>query len=163
MNDIFLLQWQNMESQIKEYTCDICGKFCKSQNSLRVHIKIHGSKTFKCQYCDKQFLTSDSTKRHEKIHFEVEKVKCYRCDKSFSTVDRLLVFQWRSIFKVLVTNVTGEWFYFQVNLIYVILQTFLQWKGALAWLTFKSLNIFMDKIYMLIQFKSEYSLANLTL
>ena len=82
-----------MESQVKEYVCDICGKLCKTQNSLRVHIKIHGTKTVKCQYCDKQFLTSDSTKRHEKIHFEVEKVKCYRCDKSFSTVDRLLVFQ----------------------------------------------------------------------
>ncbi|XP_038673263.1 zinc finger protein 98-like [Scyliorhinus canicula] len=69
----------------KRFRCDVCDKrFVTSTNLLR-HKVIHtGEKPFRCDVCEKDFTLSCQLLLHQRNHRGEKPFKCDVCDKSFS-------------------------------------------------------------------------------
>jgi KRAB domain-containing zinc finger protein len=67
------------------YTCDICGKSFKVATGLKSHSSIHsGQKPFHCDICGKSFTLKGSLKTHSALHSTVqESFPCYICKKTY--------------------------------------------------------------------------------
>jgi transcription elongation factor Elf1 len=63
------------------HKCTLCPYASYTQNGLKTHMKRHvGEKNFKCEVCEKLFLTSDQLK----MHSGEKRYKCEICKKAFS-------------------------------------------------------------------------------
>ncbi|XP_046676340.1 zinc finger protein 623-like isoform X2 [Homalodisca vitripennis] len=73
--------------QVKNWTCDQCGKRYLSRNMLEEHMNIHtGNRPYVCQQCGKNFASKYTFKAHEKTHLERPRpFSCNSCTKTFLT------------------------------------------------------------------------------
>lgn len=70
------------------FTCKVCGKGFHRRGSLALHTWTHvGSKPFKCDYCEKDFVCRYSRRRHMELHQPQgpAAIPCDICHKKFRT------------------------------------------------------------------------------
>ncbi|XP_026231145.1 putative zinc finger protein 66 isoform X2 [Anabas testudineus] len=75
------------EHKIKPHCCNICGKRCVTEISLKNHSLIH-EETYEhpCKYCHVTFKTRLDKLKHEQIHQDQkDPYKCPDCPKTFAT------------------------------------------------------------------------------
>ncbi|XP_026168384.1 zinc finger protein 33A-like isoform X1 [Mastacembelus armatus] len=75
------------EHKIKPYSCNICGKRCVTEISLKTHSKIH-DETYEhpCKYCHVTFKRRVDKIKHEQLHQDSkDPYKCPDCPKTFAT------------------------------------------------------------------------------
>ncbi|KAL7387040.1 hypothetical protein ABVT39_017405 [Epinephelus coioides] len=82
-----ILKPHTCEYKIKPFSCNICGKRCVTETSLKNHSKIH-DETYEhpCKYCHVTFKTRVDKLKHEQIHQDCkEPYKCPDCPKTFAS------------------------------------------------------------------------------
>ncbi|GLD71379.1 zinc finger protein 90-like protein [Lates japonicus] len=82
-----ILKPHTCEHKIKPYSCNICGKRCVTEISLKNHSKIH-DETYEhpCKYCHVTFKTRVDKLKHEQIHQDSkDPYKCPDCPETFAT------------------------------------------------------------------------------
>lgn len=82
-----ILKPHTCEHKIKPYPCNICGKRCVTEISLRNHSKVH-NETYElpCKYCYMTFKTRVDKFKHEQSHQDKkDPFKCPDCPKAFAT------------------------------------------------------------------------------
>ncbi|XP_059199760.1 zinc finger protein 28-like [Centropristis striata] len=75
------------EHKIKPYSCNICGKRCVTETSLKNHSRIH-DETYDhpCKYCHVTFKTRADKLKHEQIHQDSkDPYKCPDCPETFKS------------------------------------------------------------------------------
>uniref|UniRef100_A0A182Q9G1 Protein krueppel n=1 Tax=Anopheles farauti TaxID=69004 RepID=A0A182Q9G1_9DIPT len=67
------------------HRCEECGRRFARLCELRRHVRIYHStdKPFKCEPCEKTFLSSQSYREHMDAHSNVRRFECDICDKKF--------------------------------------------------------------------------------
>lgn len=85
----------NVENDVNDgtHTCNICGKVCDSENSLKHHTIWHKSKTslygarHECRICNLQFTSKKWLDVHTRTHYEDDNgpFKCNVCGKGFTS------------------------------------------------------------------------------
>lgn len=76
------------EHKTKPYVCNICGKRCVAEFSLKLHSNIH-SETYEhyCKYCYSPFKTKTDKLNHEQTHqSESKPYKCLDCEETFASL-----------------------------------------------------------------------------
>ncbi|XP_053186697.1 RE1-silencing transcription factor-like [Scomber japonicus] len=75
------------EYKIKPYSCNICGKRCVSESSLKHHSNIHDETyEYPCKYCHVTFRTKVDKLKHEETHQDcTTPYKCPDCSETFAT------------------------------------------------------------------------------
>ena len=77
---------EHFENFVSKHMCDHCGRNFRDSNALRLHAKIHGEKTFQCEFCDKKFYTKTSLNTHEAAKHTTKGHRfCDNCGESFPT------------------------------------------------------------------------------
>lgn len=67
-----------------KFTCQHCGKPCKSLSFLKEHEDTHtGIKRHECKSCGRLFATKNNLERHHMIHTSEKPYKCELCGKAF--------------------------------------------------------------------------------
>lgn len=68
------------------YKCTICQKSFKSRNNCKYHLFCDKtrSKPFKCNQCDKQFITLAHMNYHQSTHNLEKRFPCTQCQKVYS-------------------------------------------------------------------------------
>ncbi|XP_062561707.1 zinc finger protein 506-like [Armigeres subalbatus] len=67
-----------------KFTCQHCGKPCKSLSFLKEHEDTHaGIKRHECKSCGRMFATKNNLERHHMIHTSEKPYKCELCGKAF--------------------------------------------------------------------------------
>ncbi|XP_053697635.1 zinc finger protein 878-like [Sabethes cyaneus] len=66
--------------------CEVCGKTCGSQSSLKQHMKYHTTK-LKCEKCDMVFNHPNKRRNHERLHDENRGYECVVCKKVLQTIE----------------------------------------------------------------------------
>ncbi|XP_044223227.1 zinc finger protein 8-like isoform X1 [Thunnus albacares] len=82
-----ILKPHTCEYKIKPYSCNICGKRCVSESSLKHHSNIH-DETYEhpCKYCHVTFRTRVDKLKHEETHQDsATPYKCPDCSETFAT------------------------------------------------------------------------------
>ncbi|XP_044075056.1 uncharacterized protein LOC122886659 [Siniperca chuatsi] len=82
-----ILKPHTCEHKIKPYSCNICGKRCVTETSLKTHNKIH-DETYEhpCKYCHVTFKTRVDKLKHEQTHRDrKDPYKCPDCPETFAT------------------------------------------------------------------------------
>jgi uncharacterized Zn-finger protein len=84
----FKTEWQlkrHLEGHnVKEYTCQICGKNFKDSTTLKQHSYVHSeTRNFPCDQCEKRFKTSSNLLHHKPVHNKETPFKCSICGKGF--------------------------------------------------------------------------------
>ncbi|XP_066432652.1 transcription factor E4F1 isoform X2 [Eleutherodactylus coqui] len=76
-----------LNQDTEDFKCPQCGEYCKSSNSLKVHLKGHeGCKLFRCDQCGREFLKAHMLKKHQESHGNIRRYKCGECGKMYKTV-----------------------------------------------------------------------------
>lgn len=76
------------EHKTKPYVCNICGKRCVTEASLKLHCYIH-SETYEhyCKYCYGTFKTKTDKLNHEQTHQKQSKpYKCPDCNNTYASL-----------------------------------------------------------------------------
>lgn len=74
------------EHKTKPYACNVCGKRCVTEYSLKVHSNIH-SETYEnyCKFCYSIFKTKMDKRKHEQTHQNQSRpYKCPDCEMRFA-------------------------------------------------------------------------------
>ncbi|XP_071348020.1 uncharacterized protein [Trachinotus anak] len=82
-----ILKAHTCEHKVKPYSCNICGKRCVTETSLKTHSKIH-DETYEhpCKYCHVTFRTRVDKLKHEQVHQDSkDPYKCPDCPETFAT------------------------------------------------------------------------------
>lgn len=88
-----LLRHQNFHSESRDYQCNLCLKFYKTERCLKVHKQVHSdpsNRPFKCEFCQKGFLSSSKLKQHANIHTNSRPYQCKHCPRDFTNYPNLL-------------------------------------------------------------------------
>jgi uncharacterized Zn-finger protein len=88
-----LLRHQNFHSESRDYQCNLCLKFYKTERCLKVHKQVHSDpsdRPFKCEVCQKGFLSSSKLKQHANIHTNSRPYQCKHCPRDFTNYPNLL-------------------------------------------------------------------------
>lgn len=88
-----LLRHQNFHSESRDYQCNQCLKFYKTERCLKVHKQVHSdpqNRPFKCEVCQKGFLSSSKLKQHANIHTNSRPYLCKHCPRDFTNYPNLL-------------------------------------------------------------------------
>ncbi|XP_060808136.1 zinc finger protein ZFP2 [Amyelois transitella] len=76
----------------KPYSCAVCNKRFSSKNHLNIHTRTHtGDRPYVCATCGKRFTQKPALNRHQRIHTGVKPYECQFCSKCFSQSDSLNV------------------------------------------------------------------------
>ena len=71
----------------KIYKCDLCGKFLKDEDCLRIHVKIQHiqrNSTSICKFCNVTLSSNFHLKNHiDSVHLKKQDFKCNECKASF--------------------------------------------------------------------------------
>ncbi|XP_060939586.1 zinc finger and SCAN domain-containing protein 12-like [Limanda limanda] len=81
------LKTHTCEHKMKPFSCNICGKRCVSEASLKIHSRVH-SETYEipCKYCHVTFKRKVEKVKHEQIHEDRnDPYKCPDCPEQFPT------------------------------------------------------------------------------
>ncbi|XP_075954713.1 uncharacterized protein LOC142956841 isoform X1 [Anarhichas minor] len=82
-----ILKRHTCEHKIKPFSCNICGKRCVTETSLKNHSRIH-DETYDhpCKYCYVTFKTRVDKLKHEQTHQDNrDPYKCPDCPETFTT------------------------------------------------------------------------------
>ncbi|XP_035526525.1 uncharacterized protein LOC118334637 [Morone saxatilis] len=82
-----ILKPHTCEHKVKPYSCNICGKRCVTEISLKTHSRIH-DETYEhpCKYCHVTFKTRVDKLKHEQTHKDnKDPYKCPDCPETFAT------------------------------------------------------------------------------
>ncbi|XP_035811182.2 serendipity locus protein delta-like isoform X1 [Amphiprion ocellaris] len=82
-----IMKSHTCEHKIKPYSCNICGKRCVTELSLKKHSKIH-DETYEhpCRFCYVTFKTRVDKLKHEQSHQDrKDPYKCPDCPETFPT------------------------------------------------------------------------------
>ena len=71
------------------FKCDQCDKEFLTKYHLQRHIKSHNSAPQKCNQCGKMYKTAKSLKQHIAILHAEKQLECGECEKTFSTIESL--------------------------------------------------------------------------
>ena len=72
-------------NELNQHVRDICGKSFKSKYYLKVHKRIHSSKTlYNCDACYKNFPWKSSLERHQLTHSGLKIYQCDVCKRCFA-------------------------------------------------------------------------------
>lgn len=73
------------KKQVSQYLCQFCNKNFTTETSLKRHILIHeNAKPFSCNLCEKSFRQKSSLVAHQRIHNGI-RFNCQQCKKQFIT------------------------------------------------------------------------------
>ncbi|XP_035537191.1 gastrula zinc finger protein XlCGF8.2DB-like, partial [Morone saxatilis] len=101
------------EGRLRPLTCSVCGKKCRSKNTLISHMKVHlkghssicsvcnksfrcrailmahvrihtGEKPYSCIFCGRRFAQKSHLKRHSQVHAKEKPFSCSLCNKRFT-------------------------------------------------------------------------------
>ena len=77
----------------RPYTCQDCGRRCKTSSHLKSHIRIVHvrEKNYACSVCGKAFAQSLGLKAHMPVHTDERPHRCDTCNKAFKTKIALAV------------------------------------------------------------------------
>lgn len=80
-----------MEENPKPHACAICPSRFDCRSALVDHVRRHfGIKPYKCNYCQKRFVSSSNRTEHERRRHTHEKpYKCKHCVCRFSTISNI--------------------------------------------------------------------------
>lgn len=79
----------------KPYECQICGRVVRFRPNFIKHMRVHTTQTqserhkYKCEVCQKEFMSFEYFKVHKKIHNENVNLTCDVCGKVFSALASL--------------------------------------------------------------------------
>ena len=75
----------------KKFPCNwpSCKSSFESHASLEVHMRIHKNNLFECVFCPYRTGQSGDLKSHCRLHFKMFDFKCNYCDKAFVSKKRL--------------------------------------------------------------------------
>jgi len=82
---------RHMHSNRRPYHCLFCGKMFKTNNGLKLHLRIHtDTKPYSCRHCSDRFMWYNQLKRHLLVsHNEGTWLVCNICQKKFVGSGRL--------------------------------------------------------------------------
>ncbi|CAH0602442.1 unnamed protein product [Chrysodeixis includens] len=74
----------------KPYCCLICSKHFSDSNQLKIHTRIHtGEKPYVCAACGKRFCQKPALNRHYRVHTGAKPYTCQYCSRAFSQSNSL--------------------------------------------------------------------------
>ena len=75
------------------FVCSVrgCGRTFKNRVFLRVHLRSHIEKSFKCMWpgCYEGFERQHDCQRHEQLHLIIRPYICHGCQRAFATINAL--------------------------------------------------------------------------
>ncbi|XP_063215490.1 zinc finger protein 26-like isoform X3 [Bacillus rossius redtenbacheri] len=72
------------------FPCPYCEKVFLCERNLRRHLQTHGSGTYKCDKCGKEFRTESYYNSHQLVHTGEKPFKCQHCPSAFVRKDKLM-------------------------------------------------------------------------
>ncbi|KAH8400675.1 hypothetical protein KR009_000284, partial [Drosophila setifemur] len=85
-------QHQAMHAGQRNYTCEVCGKSCKTSSALSVHRRTHDQPRLACPYCRQRFRENYTLKCHiRRVHEEDSSriFPCNVCRRGFASLELL--------------------------------------------------------------------------
>ncbi|XP_052748057.1 zinc finger protein 16-like [Galleria mellonella] len=74
----------------KPYSCSTCSKRFSDNNQLRIHTRTHtGERPYCCAVCGKRFSQKPALNRHYRVHTGAKPYACQFCSKTFSQSNSL--------------------------------------------------------------------------
>jgi DNA-directed RNA polymerase subunit RPC12/RpoP len=81
--------------------CKECGKWLKSDLTLRVHMRSHSGRVFRCPNCSKAFKCKQNMRDHMRSHSNARPYKCLACGKTFKLRSGLRVSKYMPVPKTI--------------------------------------------------------------
>jgi uncharacterized Zn-finger protein len=90
-----LLRHMKLHNNKSNFTCEHCGKICKTDKTFKRHMILHlpnEDKPFKCNVCGKGFPTRNNLNRHSvELHNSINQYICGYCGKGYRNLRQLKV------------------------------------------------------------------------
>jgi uncharacterized Zn-finger protein len=73
----------------KPYACSVCGLTFKQTSGLMTHMMLHTGKPYKCDLCEKSYVSNHKLVQHSRTHAGTKAYTCNTCKASFFTSSAL--------------------------------------------------------------------------